>query len=64
MPLNFVRMKIVLLVLFATLIKCAFSEFFSSTDELRNLVKNDKEFLDSLKELSNELEKTSLNVKK
>ena len=57
-------MKIVILILFATLINCAFSEFFSSTDELRNLVKNDKAFLDSLNELSNELEKTNLNVKK
>ncbi|CAH1720311.1 unnamed protein product [Chironomus riparius] len=64
MSVSLVAMKIIILILFATLIKCAVSEFFSSTDELRNLVKNDQKLLSSLKELSKELERTNLYVKK
>ncbi|XP_070498231.1 prolyl 4-hydroxylase subunit alpha-1-like [Chironomus tepperi] len=61
---SFVIMKVIIWIFFATFINCAFSEFFSSTDELRNLLRNDKEFLSSLQDLSEELEKNYLFVKK
>ena len=64
MSVSFVAMKIIIFVLYATFIKCAFCEYFSSTDELRNLVKNDEKFLNSMKDLLHELERTSLHVKK
>ena len=57
-------MKLVSLLILFTFIKCSCCEFFSSTEELKHLEKNERKLIEVLKDFAAELDNKSLYVKK
>lgn len=61
---NVARMKVEILLIFATFLEFSNSEYFSSTEELKNLNYFDEKFISWLRDFSNELDKKNALVKR